>query len=87
MARLYSNENFPLPVVEELRQLGHDVLTIRVYVFSSPFLVSDENKKQAKPSNQCPTRRYPDQRSGHFIRLHRAQPEHARSNRRLATTP
>jgi hypothetical protein len=27
MARLYSNENFPLPVVEELRNLGHDVLT------------------------------------------------------------
>lgn len=29
MARLYSNENFPLPVVEELRKLGHDVLTIQ----------------------------------------------------------
>lgn len=27
MARFYSNENFPLPVVEELRKLGHDVLT------------------------------------------------------------
>ena len=27
MARLYSNENFPLPVVEALRALGHDVLT------------------------------------------------------------
>ena len=27
MARLYTNENFPLPVVEELRQLGHNVLT------------------------------------------------------------
>lgn len=27
MARLYSNENFPLRVVEELRALGHDVLT------------------------------------------------------------
>lgn len=27
MAQLYSNENFPLPVVEELRRLGHDVLT------------------------------------------------------------
>ncbi len=26
-ARLYSNENFPLPVVEALRRLGHDVLT------------------------------------------------------------
>lgn len=27
MARLYANENFPLLVVEELRGLGHDVLT------------------------------------------------------------
>ncbi len=27
MARLYANENFPLPTVEELRRLGHDVLT------------------------------------------------------------
>ncbi len=29
MAQLYSNENFPLPAVEELRRLGHDVLTIQ----------------------------------------------------------
>ena len=29
MARLYANENFPLPVVEELRRQGHDVLTIQ----------------------------------------------------------
>jgi hypothetical protein len=27
MARLYSNENFPLPAVLELRRAGHDVLT------------------------------------------------------------
>jgi len=27
MTRLYSNENFPLPVVEELRRFGHDVMT------------------------------------------------------------
>ena len=27
MARLYSDENFPLPAVEALRRLGHDVLT------------------------------------------------------------
>jgi hypothetical protein len=27
LARLYSNENFPLPVVEALRGLGHDVVT------------------------------------------------------------
>jgi hypothetical protein len=28
MALLYADENFPYPVVEELRNLGHDVLTI-----------------------------------------------------------
>jgi len=27
MALLYANENFPLPTVEKLRELGHDVLT------------------------------------------------------------
>jgi hypothetical protein len=27
VARLYSNENFPQPVVDELRRLGHDVVT------------------------------------------------------------
>lgn len=27
MARLYTNENFPLQVVRELRNLGHDVVT------------------------------------------------------------
>ncbi|EAQ80046.1 DUF5615 family PIN-like protein [Blastopirellula marina] len=29
MARLYSNENFPIPVVLELRRLGHDIVTIQ----------------------------------------------------------
>lgn len=29
MARLYANENFPAPVVLELRRLGHDVVTIQ----------------------------------------------------------
>ena len=27
MARFYTNENFPLQIVAELRRLGHDVLT------------------------------------------------------------
>ena len=27
MARFYANENFPLRTVQELRRLGHDVLT------------------------------------------------------------
>ncbi len=29
MARFYANENFPQPVVVELRRLGHDVLTVQ----------------------------------------------------------
>ena len=29
MANFYSNENFPIPIVLELRKLGHDVLTIQ----------------------------------------------------------
>jgi predicted nuclease of predicted toxin-antitoxin system len=29
VARLYANENFPWPVVEALRKLGHDVVTIQ----------------------------------------------------------
>jgi hypothetical protein len=28
MAQLYTDENFPLPTVEELRRLGHDVVTL-----------------------------------------------------------
>ena len=29
MARLYADENFPYPVVLELRRLGHDVMTVQ----------------------------------------------------------
>ena len=29
MAKLYSNEDFPFPVVVALRALGHDVVTIQ----------------------------------------------------------
>ena len=29
MAHLYADENFPLPVVEHLRQLGHDAITLQ----------------------------------------------------------
>ncbi len=29
MARLYADEDFALPVVQELRRLGHDVLTVQ----------------------------------------------------------
>ena len=29
MAKLYTNENFPFPAAEELRRLGHDVMTVQ----------------------------------------------------------
>jgi hypothetical protein len=29
LAKIYTNENFPFPIVLELRRLGHDVLTSR----------------------------------------------------------
>ena len=29
MAKLYTNENVPLPVAEEPRRLGHDVMTVQ----------------------------------------------------------
>jgi hypothetical protein len=29
MARLYTDENFPQPAVERLRELGHDVQTVQ----------------------------------------------------------
>ncbi len=28
MARLFADENFPIPTVEALRELGHDVMTV-----------------------------------------------------------
>ncbi len=31
MARLYADEQFPRPVVEFLRNLGYDVLTVQLY--------------------------------------------------------
>ena len=73
MARLYSNENFPLPVVEKLRMLGHDVLTIPETGKADQALPDDEVLKFAAAENRALltlNRR-------HFIRLHREKPAHA----------
>jgi hypothetical protein len=73
MARLYANENFPLPVVEALRQAGHDVTT-----------VGDTGKaEQAWPDEEVLEFATQDDRTlltlnrKHFIRLHHRQVEHA----------
>ncbi|MFN8454127.1 MAG: DUF5615 family PIN-like protein [Anaerolineae bacterium] len=73
MAYLYGNENFPLPVVEELRRLGHDVLTIHE-MGQGGQSVSDEavlNFAIEKGRAVLTINRK------HFIRLHHIQPQHS----------
>lgn len=73
MARLYANENFPLPVVEELRRLGHEVLTT--------YEAGDAGK--SVPDEQVLTFATAEGRAlvtinrKHFIHLHNANPDHA----------
>jgi sugar phosphate isomerase/epimerase len=73
MARLYSNENFPLPVVEELRRLGHDVLTVQ----------ETGKAGQAVPDEAVLDYAIETGRTlltinrKHFIRLHQERPHHA----------
>jgi hypothetical protein len=73
MARLYANENFPLPVVVELRRLGHDILTIHE-TGKAGQSVSDEAVLAFASSDN---RAVLTLNRKHFIRLHPAQPEHA----------
>src|SRR3990172_8031214 len=73
MARLYANENFPLPVVDALREFGHDVIT-----------VSETGKaEQSWPDDAVLEYATQDDRAlltlnrKHFIRLHHQGVEHA----------
>ncbi len=72
MARLYANENFPLPVVEELRRLGHDVLTIQEAGQAGQAL-SDEGVLASACSEG---RMLVTFNRKHFIRLHQQQHNH-----------
>ena len=73
MARLYSNENFPFPVVEELRRLGHDVLTV----------LETGHAGQAWPDEQVLAFATGEQRTlltmnrKHFFRLHQLEPAYS----------
>jgi len=72
MARLYSNENFPLPAVEELCRLGHDVLTIQETGQANQSL-SDEAVLAFAYAEGRMLLTY---NRRHFIRLHRERHEH-----------
>lgn len=73
MTRLYANENFPLPVVEELRRLGHEVLTT--------YEAGDAGK--SVPDEQVLAFATAEGRAlvtinrKHFIHRHNANPDHA----------
>ncbi len=73
MARLYSNENFPLPVVEELRRLEHEVLTIQE-TGKGGQAITDEAVLAFAHAEQ---RVLLTLNRKHFIRLHNQQAEHS----------
>lgn len=72
MARFYSNENFPLPVVEQMRKFGHDVLTIQE-TGKAGQSVSDEEVLSFAIETQ---RIVLTLNRKHFIRLHKFHPRH-----------
>jgi TRAP-type C4-dicarboxylate transport system substrate-binding protein len=73
MARLYADEQYPLPVVEFLRPLGHDVLTVQE-AGNAGLGIPDEDVLAFSVSNE---RAVLTLNRGDFIRLHRSQPNHA----------
>ncbi|MFM6059699.1 MAG: DUF5615 family PIN-like protein, partial [Microcystis aeruginosa] len=72
MARFYADEQFPLPVVELLRNLGHDVLTVQ----------GAGNANQRIPDDQVLAFAVGQERAiltinrVDFIRLHRRDNQH-----------
>ncbi len=73
MARLYANENFPLPVVMELRRLGHDVLTSHETGQAGQSVPDEEVLASASAG----TRALLTLNRKHFINLHRLHSNHA----------
>lgn len=72
MAKLYSNENFPYPVVVELRRLGHDVLTV-LEADKADQAIQDEEVLAFAISQG---RAVLTINRKHFIALHRLHPIH-----------
>ena len=72
MARLYSNENFPVPVVEALRRLGHDVLTTHEAGKSGQAIPDEDVLDFAIEENRAVL----TLNRKHFVRLHQKEPKH-----------
>jgi hypothetical protein len=72
MVKLYANENFPLPAVEELRQLGHDVLTTHEAGEAGRSLTDQQVLAFAIAQGRALV----TFNRKHFIHLHNANPNH-----------
>lgn len=73
MARLFGDENFPLPVIEGLRRLGHDVVTMHDPATVRQSLTDEAVLDRASTDHRAVltlNRR-------HFIRLHETGRDHA----------
>jgi uncharacterized protein with PIN domain len=73
LARFYTDENFPLAVVELLRDLGHDVLTARE-AGNANLQIPDEDVLAFAASNN---RTVLTRNRRHFMRLHLQNSDHA----------
>ena len=73
MAKFYSNENFPIPVVEKLRLLGHDVLTSQEAGQADRAIPDEEVLKFANNKKRTVL----TFNRKHFLRLHRKGIGHA----------
>ncbi len=73
MARLYADEDVSYPVVQRLRQLGHDIVTVQEAGQANQAIEDDAvfafASEQGRAVLTCNRR--------HFIRLHRAVSSHA----------
>jgi predicted nuclease of predicted toxin-antitoxin system len=73
MARLYADEQYPYPVVELLRILGHDVLTVQKAGKANQKISDPEVLAFATSDNRTVI----TQNRKDFIRLHHLNPDHA----------
>ena len=76
MARLYANENFPFPVVEELRRRGHDAVTVAETGKANQKMSDDQVLKFAISDERAVL----TFNRKHFFRLHRQLKEDAQHN-------
>lgn len=72
MARFYADENFPLPVVEELRRSGHDVLTMYEGGKANQSIPDEEVLALARTAKRALL----TINRKHFIALHRQSTDH-----------